>query len=373
MSNGKRSEEIVAKSAPMARDRAHPRGGAGKPRLVGVATLLATTAAILSALAPTSVLANDSTAELTTGGLVFAKSASVEMRAEDLFVSDKEIRVRYRFFNAASRDVTSLVAFPMPDIVYDGPDDNLAIPSEDPSNFLDFQTIADGRPVVAELEQKALANGVDQTARLKALGVPLAPQLEQTDKVLDALTAAQKAELANLKMTAANDYDVGKGMEHHLTATWTLKSTYFWRQTFPAGREIVIEHRYRPSVGETTGTQLGSPDLERNELARYETTYCVDQDFLSAARQATGKPDQTGLLSSPFFERRIAYILTTGANWAGPINDFHLVVDKGAADSLVSFCADGVKKISATQFEVRHANFTPSRELHVLILYRPRL
>jgi hypothetical protein len=86
-----------------------------------------------------------------------------------------------------------------------------------------------------------------------------------------------------------------------------------------------------------------------------------------------GKPDQTGLLSSPFFERRIAYILTTGANWAGPINDFHLVVDKGAADSLVSFCAEGVNKISATQFEVRHANFTPSRELHVLILYRPRL
>jgi len=405
MSKRKRSEEIVAKSALMARDRERPRGGAGERRPGGASTpfllgragvvdgssgaavpakrpdarrrslaaLLATTTAVMSALAPAPVLANDSTAELTTGGLVFAKSASVEMRAEDLFVSDKEIRVRYRFFNAAPRDVTSLVAFPMPDIVYDGPDDSLAIPSEDPANFLDFQTNADGRPVAAELEQKALANGVDQTARLKALGVPLAPQLEQTDKALDALTPAQKAELANLKMTAPNDYDVGKGMEHHLTAAWTLKSTYFWRQTFPAGREIVIEHRYRPSVGETTGTQLGSPDLEKDALARYETTYCVDQDFLSAARQAMGKPDQTGLLSSPFFERRIAYILTTGANWAGPINDFHLVVDKGAADSLVSFCAEGVNKISATQFEVRHANFTPSRELHVLILYRPRL
>ena len=75
---------------------------------------------------------------------------------------------------------------------------------------------------------------------------------------------------------------------------------------------------------------------------------------------------------TPFYERRIAYVLTTGANWAGPIGDFHLTVDKGAPDSLVSFCADGVKKIGPTLFEVRHANFTPTRDLHVLILYRPK-
>jgi len=64
-------------------------------------------------------------------------------------------------------------------------------------------------------------------------------------------------------------------------------------------------------------------------------------------------------------------VLTTGANWAGPIGDFRLTVDKGEPDSLVSFCADGVKKIGPTTFEVRHANFTPIRDLNVLILYRP--
>src|SRR5579862_971444 len=133
-------------------------------------------------------LANDTTAELTTGGLIFAKSPSVEMRSEDLFVSDKEIRIAYRFFNASAEEVTSLVAFPMPDIAFSGPDDNIAIPSEDPANFLDFHTFADGREIVANLEQKVFADGVDQTARLKALGVPLAPQLDATEKALDALT-----------------------------------------------------------------------------------------------------------------------------------------------------------------------------------------
>jgi hypothetical protein len=332
----------------------------------GIAALTLT--AWLLALAPAA--GNDSTAELTTGGLVFAKSPDVEMRAEDLFISEREIRVRYRFFNASPRDVTSLVAFPMPDVVWEGPDVNIAIPSDDPENFLDFHTLADGRAIAADIEQKVIANGVDQTARLRALGVPLAPQRAQATAALDALAPARQAELLALKMATPDDYDIGKGMEHHLEPNWTMESTYFWRQTFPAGREIVIEHRYRPSVGETVGTQLGSPDIEAQSLAHYQNTYCTDRDFLDSARRAMSRPDASGVASTPFFERRISYILTTGANWAGPIGDFHLVVDKGAPDSLVSFCADGVKKIGPTQFEVRHANFTPSRELNILILYR---
>jgi len=60
--------------------------------------------------------------------------------------------------------------------------------------------------------------------------------------------------------------------------------------------------------------------------------------------------------------------VTTGGNWAGPIGEFRLVVDKGDPSNLVSFCADGVKKISATEFEVRKKNFVPSKDLNVLIL-----
>ena len=67
---------------------------------------------------------------------------------------------------------------------------------------------------------------------------------------------------------------------------------------------------------------------------------------------------------------RIEYILRTGANWAGPIGDFRLVVDKGEADSLVSFCGEGVKRISPTRFEMRKTDFTPERDLSILILKR---
>jgi len=60
---------------------------------------------------PTSPLeANDSTAELATGGLVFVKNNHIEMLSEDLFTSPDEIRVRYRFLNTSNRDITVHVA-----------------------------------------------------------------------------------------------------------------------------------------------------------------------------------------------------------------------------------------------------------------------
>jgi hypothetical protein len=71
---------------------------------------------------------------------------------------------------------------------------------------------------------------------------------------------------------------------------------------------------------------------------------------------------------APFTEERLSYTLRTGANWAGPAGDFHLIVDKGKPEKLVSFRCDGVKKIGPTQFEIRKANFTPTHDLDILLL-----
>ena len=49
--------------------------------------------------------------------------------------------------------------------------------------------------------------------------------------------------------------------------------------------------------------------------------------------------------------------------------DFHLVIDKGLADNLVSFCGLGVK-ISPTEFEMHFVDYMPDRNIDVLILQR---
>ncbi len=88
------------------------------------------------------------------------KTPNVTMRSEQLFVSTDQIRVTYHFFNKSDHAVTNLVAFPLPDITIADQDTNIAVPTEDPVNFLAFATTADGRKVETKVEQvKVLRQG----------------------------------------------------------------------------------------------------------------------------------------------------------------------------------------------------------------------
>src|SRR4051794_24747375 len=141
-------------------------------------------AALAGAAATPFARANDSTAELATGGLVFVHNDNVEMRSEDLMISTKEIQVRYRFFNKSDKPVTVLVAFPMPEVTVDGPDDNISLPTDDPVNLLAFATTVNSRPVTTKVEQRAFAVGLDHTQLLRDLRIPLAPHLKATSEAL---------------------------------------------------------------------------------------------------------------------------------------------------------------------------------------------
>lgn len=318
----------------------------------------------LLALAAPAAWANDSSAEMAAGGLVLTRSAQIQMASEDLYVSAQEVRVRYHFRNLTGQPITTRVAFPMPDIP--STEEPLAVPTEDPRNLLDFSTLVDGAPVKAELEQKAVLEGVDHTATLKALGLPLAPHLHSTLEALDRLTPAQGQTLLDLGLVRPDEYDDdGKEIRRHLSPLWTLKTTWHWEQTFPAGRDLVVDHRYKPATGASAGTMVGSARFTADAEGRAEMAkYCMDKAFLAAAARTR----KSGMDYPPLWEQRIAYVLKTGANWAGPIGDFTLTIDKGAPENLVSFCAQGVTKISPTRFRVKKTNFKPVKDLDILIL-----
>lgn len=308
--------------------------------------------AALAVLAATPAWANDTSAELAAGGLVLTKSDSIEMRSEDLYISEQAVRVRYVFANTSGKDVTVRVAFPMPDI--GGPDffqSDVSIPIQDaPANVLGFSTKVDGKLVRAEVEQKAVAtDGVDRTAWLVANHIPLAVHLDGVDETLRALPQAKRDEAVRLGL-----YDPDQG------GVWVLKTTYHWLQTFPAGRPIVVEHAYRPSVGATVATSVGTEYA--NEI---KDKYCVDKALTDTVIRAA-KADKDG--NAPWVDRWIDYVLVTGGNWKKPIGDFRLVVDKGSPKNLVSFCGSGVKKISPTQFEMRRTNWRPEKDLSILLL-----
>jgi hypothetical protein len=310
-------------------------------------------------------LANDSTAELATGGLIFVQNQDVEMRSEDLFISADQIRIRYVFVNISNKDATVLVAFPLPPVTVNQEAQNIPIRTQDPANFVEFKTMVDGQPVKTQVEQRAFALGLDRTQYLRALGIPLAPHLRSTNDTLDRLPPNKWNELVTLGLAAIETYGSGE-VKPHLAPRWTLQTTFYWQQTFKAGRETVIQHNYAPTTGGSVATALGGPQPARDALtANYASKYCLDREFFAALERARKSAKSE---VAPYSELRIDYILKTGANWSGPIKNFRLVVDKGDADSLVSFCGDHIKKISPTQFEMRQSDFIPAGDLVVLIL-----
>ncbi|WP_208948238.1 DUF4424 domain-containing protein [Segnochrobactrum spirostomi] len=313
--------------------------------------------------------ANDTTAALAAGGLVYVINESVAMQSEDLSISEDAVRVHYVFKNTTDADVKLLVAFPMPDVTI-APETNISIPVRDADNFLAFETKVDGAPVETAMEQRVFALGIDRTALLRARGVPLAPFREETQAALDKLPPAAWDEFIGMGLAFVDEYDAGKGMERHLSPLWTLKTTYYWTQAFPAGKEVVVDHAYRPSVGLSAGTLIGL-DLHDNpwalEAQRAEMDlFCVEPSLLASLQRAAKQADPPS--GPPFSDARIEYVLKTGANWNGPIGSFTLTVDKGAPENLVSFCGDGVKKIAPTRFQMKATDFYPARDLGVLIL-----
>jgi len=314
-------------------------------------------------------LANDSMATLGVGGLEFITTDKVEMASEDLSISPTQVKVVYTFKNDADTDQHVLIAFPMPDITGDG-DFTVQIPTEDPENIFGFKTTFDGKPVQATLHQYASAVGIDQTDYLKKLGLPLAPFGEATQKAVNALPDADHKRLLELGLVIPMTYDAGKGEQTDYTPVWTLRSTYSWEADFPAGKTVTVVHTYTPSVGGTVATTfLAPPSEDEDRPAEYKKKYCADDGLIKTLRKSLKDPKDP--YSAPYVESWMSYVWSTGANWNGPIHDFHLTIDKGKPDSLVSFCWPGkVTKTGPTTFEMSATDFSPPQdhELEILLL-----
>ena len=328
-------------------------------------------ALVLSAVCPLGpAVANDTTAELGTGGLIFITTDQLKMKSEDLFVSPTEIKVTYAFENLTDQPLDVLVAFPMPDIEGSG-DFNVAVPDRESDNLFGFTTSFNGEPVEATLHQQAFAFNLDQTAALEELGIPLTPFGERTREMLQELDEDAIATLLHLGLVIPMEYGDGDGKwTTYYEPVWTLKSTYSWEAHFEPGETAEVVHAYTPSVGGTVAVTFLAPgDAYGDRAAEYDKKYCTDDSLKNAVKKTLTSPEE--YYSAPYFENWISYIWSTGNNWAGPIEEFTLTIDKGEPENLVSFCWDGeVNKIGPTTFQMTAKDWYPpyGRELDILIL-----
>src|SRR4051812_14312498 len=194
-------------------------------------------------LASTSVAScNDTAAELSIGGLQFTHAANVAMDSEDLKISLERISVRYQFTNTSTKPVSLTVAFPLPDIdLSEG--ESIAFPSNDPLNFVDFETKVDGRPIKLGVEQRAFVGEKDVTSLLRELKIAPLPLGAQQFRVQDLSESAKARMVSEGLLMPAGTNERGRPL---YSAGWIVKTSVLREQTFPAGIPVSVEHAYHP-------------------------------------------------------------------------------------------------------------------------------
>ena len=307
--------------------------------------------------------ADDSSAALGMGGIVFTQSSDIRMAQEDLRISPKSVHIRFVFANDSGKDIDTMVAFPLPDIdTSQFSEEALGTTLPEPVNFVGFAVAADGNPVSFAVEQRAFYKGRDVTAFLRGLGMPIHIVAPDFVKTLDALSPDKKKKLEAADLT---DSESGESEHPH----WTVSTKFYWRQHFPAGKTVILDQSYQPVTGQSffSASELD----EKSEDGRYYVkNFCIDAAARATLMKNIGaskkaNPANGGLLNAFTTD----YILKTGNNWKGPIGHFHLTLDKLKPDDILSLCWDGaLKKTGPTTFEAVRDNFAPKSNIRLLVL-----
>lgn len=233
--------------------------------------------------------ANDSAAAYGAGGITFKKIDGIVMESENLIISPFEVTVSYVFRNISASDIKTMVAFPLPMITKHDEDEDINIDMGSP-NPVHFELTING-------EARRFQTEIKKTKR-------------------------------------------------------TFRVTYHWIQTFPAGKQVFVSHKYKPIHG-----SFFTSDYEgtRKPFTRlFTSTYCAEPNLLDWLLKA----------QRTIFE--VHYILRTGANWHGPIGKFSLTIRKNNADQKVSLCTYPVRQMDPTTFVWEKTNFTPTKDLKIM-------
>jgi hypothetical protein len=322
---------------------------------------------ILCITTPDIARANDSSAETAAGGLQLRNEPRITMIKERLYIGKQfvgevqsnlpnrenkyKVIVEYEFLNESKADVTTEVAFPLPEFNYRYED------LGGDRRIRGFRVWVEGKTVAYSTDMQAKANGKNVTAILRKAGIEIisfghfqgfdspTPGLYQVDKLPESMKTELKADGA---------------INNQLDPEWSVAITYHWKQTFPAGKIVRVKHEYDAIPGFSYGFSV-------DEYLASLKDGCFDYNLvraLKAAKARSSKPDEETMVQAEW----VKYILTTANSWKTPIRDFELTVE-GPKGQFASFCWDGpVEKISDTRFRAKATNFIPTKELLIYFL-----
>lgn len=320
-------------------------------------TILA--AALLAALTPLHpARANDSMAGMALGGLQFIRSDAVAMVEQFLHITPDRVRVRYIFRNESDNTVDALVAFPLPALGLADDFDYVPIPFDDSANYVGFRTLVDGAEIEPNVESRALLLGIDVTEKLRALDVSLVPFGYQSVEAIASLPAVTRAALREELL-----------VDEHNQPMWRLETSFWRRQSFAPGVEVMVEHEYTPIRGGSVSAPVGNvPAAQGSDWAEHaRTRYCIERTLEDAMyhRQNIG-PDELYLT---YTSSEVGYVLMTGGNWRGPIGRFRLIVEAPHPEDFVFMCEERGARVAPNRIEIDETDFWPWQDLDILFAH----
>lgn len=303
---------------------------------------------------PVAVRANGATASFPAGGVVFKHEKNISIAREELEIGLKRIHVHYVFRSSADRPLERTIGFPMAKVFLgDGPDNlgDRSASEKDWRNYMAFEAKAGGKPVRSKLHEYAWKDGINVTAQLRAMKVPIFAVYNGKDFGLQDLPRQTIDKL--VKNGFADRYK----NDPVIYPRWQYQTVYEWRQTFPPG-ESELDVSYTPLYGdETTEGKYSMFPGKAGDAA-----YCYDDAFKARFEERRKK----GVYTEPL---TLGYILKTAANWNGPIGVFRLKINN-PENYLFSFCPpDGLKPTGdGPAWEAR--NFVPRSDLDLIFMYQ---
>jgi hypothetical protein len=287
--------------------------------------------------------------ELAAGGLIFSGNLNLTIEQQELTIAPDAVHLNYSIRNGDAANHTITIAFPFPDV--DGgtsPDVFGKEPTLEnawPTSVMGVVIAVDGLRPNYTIEQRAIAVGLDVTKVISDAGLPLFPHAADLEQRLVDLDPAIRTDLIERGILKIDD-DV-------LSPSWTLKSTAYWRQPFPAGETLALALHYQPLTGRNA--------FSSGALQPLKTSVCVNAGLeQSIVQLASGGRAMTMVA--------VGYIAHPGAEALGPVGRFRLTIETSDPKSIVATCRQGLTRIGPTTSDSTATNHPMDEDFRFLFV-----
>lgn len=254
-------------------------------------------------------------------GLKLGGHPDFSVSSLDVKVAGDVATVTYGLRNKGAKDVALTGVFNMGDYTPIGTTDTVLLPSEDPENPVKLTLTLDGAPLASTPQIRTYAIDTDETADLRAAGLPLIPFGPAYEKALAALSVDQADRLAAQGLLSVRANPPAKR-----EAKWTLESRRALRLNLKAAKTTLLGASFTMTKARS---KIGPAD--QSKIDDLKGTYCVNdktRKAMSARLKAKGSWTMTEYSTS------LDGVVDGVDNPPGKFS----VQKPGGPDTIVAFC-----------------------------------